>query len=156
VFNTFGQNPGAISTMTCRGAVTVTLNVHLAVLPAESTAVLMTGVVPTGKIEPEAGTLVTVVGIEQLFTAVGAGNVTTADDSVEPTDTMMFEQLLIVITVLVKSGTRMHWENSEVLELLSLAVAVMNLLTRSEFANGRLNVAPPLRSVVTSADPKNV
>ena len=95
-----------------------------------------------------------VVGIEQLLTAVGVGNVTTTDDSEEPTDTSMFVQLLMVITALVKSGVRKHSENSEVLELLSLAVAVTNWLAKPPLANGKLNVAPPLRSVVTSVDPK--
>ena len=144
-----------MSTITCSGAVTVTLNVHEAVLPAPSVAVQVTGVVPNGKIEPAAGTQVTVVGIKQLLAAVGVGNVTTADNCAEPTDAVMFVQLLMTRTALVKSGTRMHWENSDVLELLSLAVAVMNWPTGAELEKGRLNVAPPLRSVVTSADPKN-
>jgi len=38
---------------------------------------------------------------------------------------------------------------------LSLAVAVMNSPTRSEFVKAALNEAPPLRSEVTSADPRN-
>src|ERR1700733_15425395 len=54
------------------------------------------------------------------------------------------------------SVTSRHWENSEVLELLSLAVAVTNSPTRSTLANGTLNVAPPLKSVVTLAEPRNV
>ena len=91
VLITTGQIPGAISTITCCGAWTVTLNVHEAVFPEESTAVQTTGVVPTGKIEPEAGTQVTVVVTAQLLVmvAVGVGNVTTADDSDEPTVLVM-------------------------------------------------------------------
>src|SRR5580658_2702671 len=91
VLTTTGQKPGAMSTMTCSGAVTVTLNVHEAVFPAPSTAVQTTGVVPTGKIEPEAGTQVTVVVGEQVSVAVGVGNVTTADESDDPTVVVMLD-----------------------------------------------------------------
>jgi hypothetical protein len=144
-----------MSTTTCCGEVTATLNAHEAVLPAESTAVQTTGVVPDGKIDPEEGTQVTVAVVEQTSAAVGVGNVTTADNWVELTDAVMLVQLSIVTIVLVNCGTGMHWENSEVLELLSLAVAVTNSPTRLELVNGTLNEAPPLRSVVTSAVPMN-
>ena len=55
---------------------TVTLKVHTSVLPAASVAVMVTSVVPTGKILPEAGTLENVTP-GQLSVAVGA-KVTTA------------------------------------------------------------------------------
>ena len=41
-------------------SLTVTVNVQLAVLPAASVAVLVTVVVPFGKVEPEGGLLTTV------------------------------------------------------------------------------------------------
>jgi len=56
---------------------TVTVNVQLAVLPAASVAVAVTVVVPTGKVLPDAGTVVTVTP-GQLSLADGSANVTTA------------------------------------------------------------------------------
>jgi hypothetical protein len=58
-------------------SVTITLNVQLAVLPAASVAVYVTGVVPKGKREPEACELVK-VETEQLSDAVGAVQVAVA------------------------------------------------------------------------------
>jgi hypothetical protein len=51
---------------------TVTVNEQLAVLAAASVAVQLTVVVPSGKLEPEAGTQA-VVTPGQLSVAVGAG-----------------------------------------------------------------------------------
>ena len=51
---------------------TVTVKVQLAVLPDSSVAVQVTVVVPTGKVEPEAG-LQAVDAPEQLSVAVGGG-----------------------------------------------------------------------------------
>ncbi len=56
---------------------TVTVNVHVAVLPAASVAVAVTVVVPTGKVLPDAGTVVTVTP-GQLSEAEGAAKFTTA------------------------------------------------------------------------------
>jgi hypothetical protein len=56
-------------------SLTVTLNVHVAVLPAASVAVYVTGVVPIEKSEPEVCVLVK-VEIEQLSDAVGGVHVT--------------------------------------------------------------------------------
>ena len=50
-------------------SVTVTVNVHVAVFAAASVAVQVTVVVPTGKVEPEAGTH-TIVAPGQLSDAV--------------------------------------------------------------------------------------
>ena len=50
-------------------SLTVTVKLHVFVLPAASVAVAVTVVVPTGKTEPEAG-LLTTVGTEQLSLAV--------------------------------------------------------------------------------------
>ena len=47
----------------------MTENVHVAVLPALSVAVLVTTVVPTGKVDPDGGTETTVT-LEQLSVAV--------------------------------------------------------------------------------------
>src|ERR1017187_1092298 len=55
--------------------VTVTLNVQVLVLPAESVAVQCTGVVPSLKDEPEAGVLET-VGTPQLSLANGVAKLT--------------------------------------------------------------------------------
>jgi hypothetical protein len=59
--------------------ITVTVKVQVEVLPSESFAVVVTVVVPAGKVEPDAGTEVTVTGPGQLGTAVGAGYVTIAE-----------------------------------------------------------------------------
>ena len=49
---------------------TVTVNVHVAVLPCASVAVLVTVVTPTGKAEPLAGTLTKLVTLPQVSLAV--------------------------------------------------------------------------------------
>ena len=51
---------------------TVTVNEHVAVLPLASVAVQVTVVVPTGKVDPDAGEQTTVTP-GQLSEAVGAG-----------------------------------------------------------------------------------
>ena len=50
-------------------SVTVTLKVHVAWFPAASVAVAVTGVVPTGKVDPDGGT-VTTVTVTQVSVAV--------------------------------------------------------------------------------------
>src|SRR5512134_4022231 len=55
---------------------TVTVNEHVAVLPAASVAVQVTVVVPGGKQEPEGGTQTTVTP-GQLSLATGGGKLTT-------------------------------------------------------------------------------
>jgi hypothetical protein len=57
---------------------TLTVNPADAVLPRASLAVQVTGVVPTAKVEPEAGVQVTGTLPETRSVAVGAGQVTTA------------------------------------------------------------------------------
>ena len=52
---------------------TVTVNVHVAVLPEESATLQPTVVVPTGKKEPEAGEHVGIPTPGQLSLAVGGG-----------------------------------------------------------------------------------
>src|SRR4029077_15702744 len=59
-------------------SVTTTSKVLVWVLPCASVTVQITGVVPTGKREPEAGTQVTGPMPGQLSVAVGAVKVTTA------------------------------------------------------------------------------
>ena len=54
------------------GAVTVTVKVHVAVLPEASVAVAMTGVAPSEKSEPDAGVELTVAP-GQLSETDGAG-----------------------------------------------------------------------------------
>src|SRR5882724_1169113 len=60
------------------GAVTVTLKLHEAVFPAASVAVQLTEVVPTGKLEPEAG-MQLVVTPGRLSEATGAEYVITLE-----------------------------------------------------------------------------
>lgn len=50
---------------------TVTENEHVPVFPTASLAVHVTVVVPTGKVDPDAGTHVTVTGPGQLSVPVG-------------------------------------------------------------------------------------
>jgi len=71
-FGSFNRvaSPGQVSLQAT--SVTVTLNMQLAVLPEPSVAVQVTGVVPTGKFEPEGG-LQFVVTPGQLSLAVGGG-----------------------------------------------------------------------------------
>ena len=74
--------------------VTVTVNVQVLVLPAPSTAVHVTGVSPSGKVEPDGGTQL-VETTEQLSLDVGEGNVTT--EVVVPNgtlDTMLPEHMM--------------------------------------------------------------
>jgi hypothetical protein len=55
-----------------QASATVTVKLHEAVLPLVSDAVQLTGVVPTGKVEPEAGLQVKVAP-GQLSLTVGFG-----------------------------------------------------------------------------------
>jgi hypothetical protein len=66
------------------------------VLPAASLAVTVTVVVPTGNIEPDAMSVVT-VGVEQLSVAVGVGKLTAIDVAVllSGNVTVMFDGQLI-------------------------------------------------------------
>src|SRR5262245_20235417 len=59
-------------TLTRFVAVTVTLKLHIELLPQSSVAVQITGVVPTGKVLPLAGRHATVGVASQLSMAVGA------------------------------------------------------------------------------------
>src|SRR5262249_22565441 len=69
-------------------AVTVTVKEQVLVLPALSTAVQTTGVVPMGNVEPETGAHVT-VAVPQLSIALGVANVTTAEVSFDAAATVM-------------------------------------------------------------------
>jgi hypothetical protein len=69
---------GLVETVTSAGqemvqgcAETVTVNEHVAVLPAESVVVQLTVVGPTWNVEPDGGVQFVVTG--QLLTTVGAG-----------------------------------------------------------------------------------
>jgi hypothetical protein len=53
--------------------VTVTWNVHVALFPLASVAVQLTVVVPTGKVPPEGGALVTVGFASAMSVAVAGG-----------------------------------------------------------------------------------
>ena len=59
---------------------TVTEKLHCEELPPASVAVQVTVVVPTGNVEPEAGTHAT-VAVPQSSLAVGTANVTTAEQA---------------------------------------------------------------------------
>jgi hypothetical protein len=68
---------------------TVTVNVHVAVLPAPSVAVHVTVVAPFGKEEPDAGLQIT-PGVEQLSVALAAEYVTVAAQVLAAVETVMF------------------------------------------------------------------
>ena len=51
---------------------TMTLNLHVAMLPARSLTVLVTMFVPTGNVEPDAGVAMVAPTPEQLSNAVAA------------------------------------------------------------------------------------
>ena len=57
---------------------TITWNVLVWVFPCASVTVLVTRVVPTGKVDPDAGVLVTAPTPGQLSVAVGEAKLTTA------------------------------------------------------------------------------
>jgi hypothetical protein len=69
--------PGHPATIGFELSTTTTLNVHVAVLPAGSVAVYVTGVVPSEKRDPEVCVLENVL-TEQLSEAVGAAQVAIA------------------------------------------------------------------------------
>src|SRR5258705_6092079 len=80
------HTPGSLFLATCRGAlrtgfsvsVTTTLKVLVCVFPCASVTVQTTAVVPTGKVEPEAGLEVTAPTPGQLSVAVGRVKLTAA------------------------------------------------------------------------------
>ena len=101
-------------------SLTVTVNVHCAVFPPMSTAVLVTVVIPTGKADPLGGTLST-PGAPQLSLAVTV-NVTLLAQAPDGAVTVRFAGQVIVggwvsMTVTVKR----HWLT---LPLLSRAVLI--------------------------------
>ena len=71
-----------------QAALRVTVKIQLAELPELSFAVLVTVVVPTGKFEPDGGTVLTFV-TAQLSVAVVAGKVTGAIGA-PPSETVIF------------------------------------------------------------------
>lgn len=85
-FTSCEQRPGVLPTMIGIGQIaagasvssTVTLKPHVPVFDAASTAVQVTVVTPTGNVEPEAGTHVTVAP-EQLSAGDGTLKLTTAE-----------------------------------------------------------------------------
>src|ERR1051326_3714596 len=124
---------------------TVTVNEQF-VMPRLLEAMQLTVVMPTGKKEPEAGTHDTVT---QLPLMVGAGKFTTVPHWPG-----------VLVTVTLEGQVRVHgaatWlqaENSEVLLLVSVAVAVM-----IDPAAGKLAEKPalPFASVSTLVEPIKV
>ena len=59
-------------------------------------------------------------------------------------------------TAIVKSATVAHWENSEVLLLGSVAVALTDVPVGNVAGKLTVKLALPLPSVVATVDPRNV
>src|SRR6476646_9438053 len=88
-------------------SLTVTVKLQFLEFPAASVAVHVTVLLPFGKVEPEAGTHVTVGFPGQLSVAVGVANVTTAEQCPRSLGLVIFPGQLIVgasvsLTVTVK------------------------------------------------------
>ena len=104
-------------------SITVTLKVHVAVLPDESVATLVTVVVPTGKVLPDAGVDTTVA--EQLSVAITL-KLTTAPQILEAEKTLVSAGQ--IITGGVVSITVTVNEQVDVLFELSVAVNVTKVV----------------------------
>jgi hypothetical protein len=59
------------------------------------------------------------------------------------------------VSVTVKSATVAHWENSEVLPLGSVAVALIDVPVGKVVGKLAVKLASPLPSVVATVDPRN-